>query len=130
MRHVFVAFFLALPLFVGCQGESAKTESSSEEPDKPDPNGYKLVKFIVFVNGDITANGQPITLNQVESRLQKVKSAGGTVWYYRNSEESAHSNAMKFVQLVAKNQLPIKRSEKPDFSDLTDENPLFPPSEK
>ncbi len=131
MRHLLVAFLLALPLLAGCQGEPTKPVNAPEEPDKPDPNGYKLVKFIVFVNGEITANGQPITLKQVESRLQKVKSAGGTVWYHReNPDDQGHPNALKFVQLVAKNQLPMKHSEKADFSDLVEDKESPPPSSK
>ena len=113
------ATVLVLPLLIGCQGEPPKPTPAVE--DAPDPNGYKLTKIIVAANGDITANGKPVTLDQLKARFKKIYAAGGVVWYYRNDAEDDHPNAMKVVLLGGEHKVKIVRSHQADFSDLTEE---------
>jgi biopolymer transport protein ExbD len=88
----------------------------------------KVLKVKVTASGDITADGQPVTLEQLAPKLSELKKAGGGVWYYReNPGSEPHPNAMKVVELVAENKLPIRLSAKPDFSDAVDDKGVSPP---
>jgi hypothetical protein len=80
-----------------------------------------VLKVSVTASGEITANGRPVTLEQLTAKFSKSQKAGGSVWYHReNSRGEPHPNAMKVIELAAKNNLPIRLSSKPDFSDVVD----------
>ena len=84
--------------------------------------GNKVIKITVTAAGDITADGQPVTLEQLAAKLADLKQAGGAVLYHReNPASEPHPNAMKVIELVVNNKLPIKLSAKPDFSDSVDD---------
>jgi hypothetical protein len=81
----------------------------------------KVLKVKVTAGGDVTADGQPVTLEQLAAKLADLKGAGGGVVYYREDPAGEpHENAMKVVELVAENGLPIRLSTNPDFSDSVD----------
>ena len=81
----------------------------------------KVLKVQVTSGGDVTADGEPVTLEQLATRLAALKQAGGVVWYYReNPTGEPHPNAMKVIEQVAQNKLPIRLSMRPDFSDAAD----------
>lgn len=121
MRSVLNAALLAMLVLIGCQGEPP-TPSASAVEDTPDPQGYKLTKIVVAANGDITANGKPVTLDQLRARFKKIYAASGVVWYYRNDDEDQHPNAMQVVLLAGESKVMMKRSHQADFSDLTEQN--------
>jgi len=81
-----------------------------------------MVKIKVTAGGDITADGQPVTLEQLAAKLTDLRQAGGEVWYHReNPMGEPNPNAMKVIELVADNKLPVRLSAKPDFSDAVDD---------
>jgi hypothetical protein len=63
-----------------------------------------------------------VTPEQLAAKFAELKQAGGVVWYHReNAAGEPHPNAMKVIQLVVENKLPVKLSAKPDFSDAVDD---------
>ena len=78
----------------------------------------KVLKVIVSATGEITVDGQASTLGQLSSQLAGLKKSEGAVWYHReNPHGEPHPTALKVIQLVIDNQLPIRLCEKPDFSE-------------
>jgi len=105
-----IAVITIFILLFGCQ---------KDQTAKPDVN---TIKVTVSARGDITADGQPSSLDQLSAMMADLKKANGTVLYHREDPEGEpHPNAMKVMQLVADNQLPIRLCAKPDFSDWVDE---------
>ena len=79
-----------------------------------------LLKVTVSTKGEITADGQPVTLEQLSAKMDELqKVEGGAVLYYRENphQRRPHPNAEKVIQLVIDHQLPIKLCTKPDFSE-------------
>jgi biopolymer transport protein ExbD len=88
----------------------------------------KVLKIKVTSGGDITADGEPVTLEQLATKLTALKQVGGKVWYYReNPAGEPHPNAMKVIEQVVENKLPIRLSTKPDFSDAVDDKGVSHP---
>jgi hypothetical protein len=88
-----------------------------------------VIKVKVTAGGEITADGQPITSEQLAAKFADLKKAGGLVWYHReNPAGEPHPNAMKVIELVAENKLPVKLSAKPDFSDAVDDKGMSHPN--
>jgi hypothetical protein len=84
--------------------------------------GSQVIKIKVTATGDITADGQRVTLEQLAAKFADRKRAGGEVWYYREDPASEpHPNAMKVIELLATTKLPVKLSAKPYFSDAVDD---------
>ena len=107
MRNVLVLIAVAGVLLVGCR----------REPAAPPP-GTPIVKVKVTAGGEVSADGQPVTLERLAARMSQLKQVGGAVYYYReNPEGEPHPNAMKVIELVTENQLPIRLCTNPDFSD-------------
>ena len=111
---------------LGCSGK--KDEDKTE---KPGVQQDRIIKVKVMAGGDITADGQPVTLEQLGAKLTALKQASGVVWYHReNPGDEPHPNAMKVIELVAEKQLPVKLSAKPDFSDSVDDKGLSRPDRR
>ena len=67
------------------------------------------IKIYVELNGKITADGNEISLTSLDGLLAKLKSRNGIVYYSRaNGQGEPPPNAMKVVELVVKNSLPVK----------------------
>jgi biopolymer transport protein ExbD len=132
MRSAIVAAPLAVFLLAGCQRDPVGSPSASPvRQEKPAVQGSKVIKVKVTASGDITADGQPVTLDQLAAKLANLKTAGGEVWYHReNPAAEPHPNAMKVIELVAENKLPVKLSAKPDFSDAVDDKGVSHPGER
>ena len=96
--------------------------NSRQEEKKPAVQFKNILKIKVAASGDMTADGQAITLEQLATKLVDLKKSDGAVWYHRESPAAEpHRNAMKVIELVAENKLPIRLSTKPDFSDAVDD---------
>lgn len=78
-----------------------------------------VIKVRITADGEISADGQQVTLEQLAAKFAELKQAGGAVYYYReNSEDEPHLNALKVIELVVANGLPVRLSARPDFSDV------------
>jgi hypothetical protein len=87
-----------------------------------------ILKVQVSAGGDIIADGQPVTPEQLGTRLAELKQAGGSVWYYRASPaEEPRPNALKVIALVTASRLPIRLSARSDFSDAVDDKGVSHP---
>jgi hypothetical protein len=82
-------------------------------------------------SGKILIDGRESNIAQVKTRFKKLKSEGGTVWYYREAgQQKAPPEAMQVIKLVIEIKLPIMLSSKPDFSDYVKEDGKSYPREK
>jgi hypothetical protein len=88
----------------------------------------RKIAVSVSADGDIMADGQPATLERLSVRFAELKQAGGVVLYHReNPSGEPHPNGMKVIELVIANQLPIRLSTSPDFSDAVDDQGVSQP---
>ncbi|MBX7167323.1 MAG: hypothetical protein K1X74_13415 [Pirellulales bacterium] len=82
----------------------------------------KQIKVKVAADGDIAADGQRVTVEQLAIKFADLKATRGEVWYHReNPADEPHANALKVMELVAEHGLPIRLSAMPDFSDTVDD---------
>ena len=80
-----------------------------------------VAKVSVLASGNLLLNGLPSDLAKIDAELQRQKSIGGSVWYYReNSQAEPPPGAMSVMELVVKRGLPVSMSTQPDFSDYVD----------
>jgi biopolymer transport protein ExbD len=129
VRTVFMAVPGAVLILAGCQWNTASpSPRGRQQGEKPGAQANKVLMVKVTSSGDITADGQPVTLEQLSSQLTELKKSGGEVWYYReNPTGEPHANAMNVIKLVADNKLPVLLSAKPDFSDVLDDKGVSHP---
>jgi hypothetical protein len=77
-----------------------------------------ILKIAVSVDGRITVDGSPATMDSVRASLKRLAEQKGVVWYYR---EAGHADAppesTEVIKAVIENRLPIRLSSRPDFSD-------------
>lgn len=107
---------------VGCSQQKEHQNSSK--------NTGPHLKISVLQSGRILIDGKESSIDQVEKGLVKLKSEGGSVWYYREAgQKEPPTEAMEIIKLVVENKLPITLSSKPDFSDYIDENGQSHPRE-
>jgi biopolymer transport protein ExbD len=128
MRSVILAVPV-LFLLAGCQRDPATSSPSGQtQEEKPAVQENKVIKVKVTARGEITADGESIELEQLAAKFVHLKKAGGEVWYHReNAAGEPHPNAMKVIELVTENKLPVKLSAKPDFSDTVDDKGMSHP---
>jgi biopolymer transport protein ExbD len=82
----------------------------------------KVLKIAITATGQITADGQPTTIEALIPILRELAKEKAEVWYYREaSETEPHPNAMKVLSAVVDQNLPVRLSSKPDYSDSTDD---------
>jgi biopolymer transport protein ExbD len=111
-----VAVSVVLAALLGCQ-----------QPQPAQAN-MNTLKIKVSIGGEITVNGQAASLDQTSAKLTELKKANGLVLYHReNPQGEPHPNAMKVMDLVADNQLPIRLCAKADFSDAVDDKGVSRP---
>jgi biopolymer transport protein ExbD len=131
MRSLLVVLSTTLLLLAGCQRDSAAPSSSGNQAGNSAVQNSKVLKIKVTAGGEITADDQPVTLEQLAVKLAELKKAGGVVWYHRaNPGGEPHPNAMKVIALVVENKLPIRLSTKPDFSDAVDDKGMSHPDDR
>jgi biopolymer transport protein ExbD len=82
----------------------------------------KILKIAVTATGQISADGRPITLEALIPMLRELAENKGEVWYYRDAPEAdPHPNAMKVLEAIVDQSLPIRLSTKPDYSGSVDD---------
>src|ERR1700756_3265387 len=78
----------------------------------------KVLKIAITASGQISADGRPTTLEALIPTLHELAKNEGEVWYYREApQDDPHPNAMKVLSAIADNNLPVRLSSKPDYSD-------------
>lgn len=114
---LFPVLFSVLMIFlVGCDnGEKTKNTHDSnaktdvQQNESPVTDTSFALKVYVDNSGNITADGQGVSLNDLEVRLQTLKRKGGIVYYSRdNSDANPPEQSMQVMELVTKYELPIK----------------------
>jgi biopolymer transport protein ExbD len=123
-RPLRIAAATLLLTAVGCQGDSTiPSQSARPQAGKAPVHATKMLKVTVSTSGEISVDGHSVTLDQLAAELSELKQIGGEVWYHRENPAAAepHPNAMSVIELVVKNQLPVRLSSKPDFSDFVDD---------
>jgi biopolymer transport protein ExbD len=82
----------------------------------------KVLKIAITESGQISANGRPTTIEALSPMLRELARNKGEVWYYRQKPEAdPHPNAMKVLKAIVDQNLPIRLSTKPDYSDSVDD---------
>jgi hypothetical protein len=82
----------------------------------------KVLKVAITAGGQITAEGHPTTLDALIPMLRELAKDKGEVWYYREVPEAdPHPNAMKVLEAIVDQNLPVLLSTKPDYSDSVDD---------
>jgi hypothetical protein len=82
----------------------------------------KVLKIAITASGQISADRHPITLEGLIPILRELAKDKGEVWYYREApQDDPHPNAMKVLKLIVDQNLPIRLSTKPDYSDSVDD---------
>ena len=89
----------------------------SHPPMPVSPNA-PVLKIAVSVDGRITVDGSPATMDSVRASLKRLAEQKGVVWYYREAGQAdAPPESMEVIKAVIENRLPIRLSSHPDFSD-------------
>lgn len=98
--------------------------SRSQSDESPAANSQPYVKVFVSKAGEITLDGKTATLDEVEKTFASLASKKGVVLYARESPEQydPHPNAIRVIELLTKNSLPIRLCANPDCSDALDAN--------
>src|SRR5947209_6681169 len=82
---------------------------------------FLILKVSVLVSGSILLDGEPVSLEVLQAKLQSLKDQRGVVWYYREAAGGEPpAEAMHVMKMVTDNRLPISLSSKADFSDFVD----------
>jgi hypothetical protein len=103
---------VALAMVVVTRGRSRQESVQQVDPNAP------ILKIWVFANGDLELEGKAATLDSVGVALRDLAVRKGVVFYGRESaDQEPHPNGMGVIKLVADNRLPIRLSQKRDFSD-------------
>ena len=64
----------------------------------------------------------PHDSRSADSHVARTREGQGEVWYYREVPEAdPHPNAMKVLEAIVDQNLPIRLSTKPDYSDSVDD---------
>jgi biopolymer transport protein ExbD len=103
---------LGVLLLSGCQREAAPAVAQ-----KAPGADAKSMKVKVTSKGEISADGQPVTPEELDARFAALKKEQGQVWYYRDNPTGAPpDNAMTVIKLVANHKLPIQMFADPEFT--------------
>ena len=77
-----------------------------------------ILKIAVKVDGLVTVNGSPTTIDSLRASLIHLAEQNGVVWYYREAGQSeAPPESDEIIKVVFENRLPIRLSSRPDYSD-------------
>jgi biopolymer transport protein ExbD len=102
-----VIFFLT----AGCTNNKPtdKKGDDSNALVKKDPADSMVIKVYVEKEGRISADGNNITLADLDSAFSKLKKRNGVVYYSRdNSGDDMPAASVKVMDLVVKYSLPIR----------------------
>ena len=100
-----------------CRSGSEQNTSSATAPPVPTADAPS-VKIWISKTGSVEISGKQVEVESVGPMLAELAQRKGEVFYGRDAaEEEPHPNAVKVLQMVIANGLPIRMSTKRDFSD-------------
>jgi biopolymer transport protein ExbD len=77
-----------------------------------------VLRISVMQSGKVLLDGEGISLGELDKRLAKAKNNRGIIFYYRESPlDEATTSAMVVLNRILDHGIPIRISNKPDFSD-------------
>jgi len=84
------------------------------EMDKDRP----VLKIAVFVDGRLSVDGEPSSIQALRQSLRGLAKEHGVVWYYREGgKKEPPPIATEVINEVIQARVPIRLSSKPDYSD-------------
>ena len=97
---------------MGCSN-SNQTDNPNSGKDTSEQKkvsvGPDIIKVYVEQDGKITANGNVISLKELDSSFSKLKTSNGIVYYSRaNPEGQPPQESMKVMDLIIKYHLQVK----------------------
>ncbi|MFI5335867.1 MAG: hypothetical protein ACHQ5A_03735 [Opitutales bacterium] len=96
----------------------SKSSAFNQSPEYAASATQVVVKVAVLKNGDVSADGKYVSVEQLDIVFSNLATKRGAVWYYRESgKDGPHPNAIKVMELIIKHRLPVRLSSKPDYSD-------------
>ena len=111
---------------VGCSNGDQNDKSIDEKatPEQKDATiNSNTIKVFVEQTGLITANGNSISLTELDSAFSKLKMSNGIVYYSRaNVEGDPPPESMKIMNLIVKYGLPVKLYTDKTFSVVVKQN--------
>ncbi|HEV8367545.1 MAG TPA: hypothetical protein VGQ39_06290 [Pyrinomonadaceae bacterium] len=119
-RSITTAFIgtIALVAFFAACSHSPASNQVKSSATVPQP----YVKVFVSKSGEINLDGKTATLDEVGKTFAALAPKKGIVLYARESPEQyePHPNAMRVIELLTQNSLPIRLCANPDCSDALD----------
>ena len=77
-----------------------------------------ILKIALMLDGRITVDGSPATMDSVRDSLRLLAGRKGVVWYYREAaERQAPPQSIEIINAVIENRLSIRLSSRADYSD-------------
>ena len=104
---------------------------SKKDADRAQFDANEVLRVAVSKSGEIRADGELISLQELDGLLAANAEKDGVVWYYREAgAEGPPPQAIEAITLIAAHERPVRMSSKPDFSDVIDAKGNSVPGEK
>jgi len=104
--------FAVLFTIVGCSNSNQHDNSIAENhisQQNKIPVESNVIKVYVEHDGKITANGNLISLKDLDSSFSKLKTSNGIIYYSRdNAQGEPPQESMRVMDLIIKHSLPVK----------------------
>lgn len=110
--RVVIPVAVAILIFLACSKKDAGQAQF-------DPN--EVLKVSVSKSGEIRADGDAVSLEELDGLLAANARKAGVVWYYREAGmEEPPPQAIDVVTLIIAHGRPLRMSSRPDFSHTID----------
>ena len=105
--------FLVIAFCIGSCSNSSQNDRSNPEKNASQQQqtiiDSNVIRVYVELDGKITADGNAISLIELDSSFSKLKERKGIVYYSRaNREGEPPQESMKVMDLIVKYSLPVK----------------------
>ncbi len=107
MKQILLTFGV-LTLLTSCNAQQT-IDNQDHKTEQVKPNEKDVLKVYVDRKGEITSNGNIVSLEELDKQLKELKENNGAVHYSRtNVTNDPPEECMKVFQLVVEYELPIK----------------------
>lgn len=108
MKHIPITIALVSSL-IACNAQTEQVEKEEIRTDQSHIKNEESIQVYVDKKGQITLNGNRVSLTELEEALILLKSKNGVVHYSRaNVSNDPPRESMQVLELVVKYELPIK----------------------